>query len=233
MWRATAREAIAPELAWPYDPIKACRFESGRDSCEQSYGVATDSWRSDPVLVAERERAKTAGVAMVGKAQRLANARFGDSAVAALARGQSVYLQLRIDATAWSYRSLRGGVIPDYDRETGGHAVSVVGYRTTPVGRQFLLHNSWGTGWGERGYAWIDEATIRKHLIDAALVDGVLAGGSPNASPPVVTLPTYRPNPGPMATTCAAGTLLDLGTGQCAARCPSGLAPAFGRCWLG
>ena len=228
MWGSSPREAIAPEIAWPYDPIKACRFESGRDSCEQSYGVTTDSWRSDPVLVAERERAKGAGVAQVGRAQRIANAKFGDSAVTALARGQSIYLQLRIDATGWSYRNLKGGVITDYDRETGGHAVSVVGYRTTPLGRQFLLHNSWGTDWGERGYAWIDEATIRKHIIDAVLVESVVTGSSP-----VVTLPPARPNPGPIATTCGTGTLLDIGTGKCAARCPSGLAPAFGRCWLG
>lgn len=235
MWRTTPREAIAPEVAWPYDPIKACRFESGRDSCEQSYGVATASWQRDPQLVAERERVKPLGVAFVGHAQRIANAKFGDSAVAALARGQSVYLQLAIDSTTWSYRGMKNGWIPDYERENGGHAVSVVGYRTTPTGRDFLIHNSWGTSWGERGYAWIAESTIKRHISDAVLVDGVIPG--PTApKPPVVVAPPVtpptRPNPVPLAT-CAAGTVLDVGTGACAARCPSGLAPAFGRCWLG
>lgn len=242
MWRTSDRgvtlEPIARESAWPYDPIKACRFEHGRDSCEQSYGVKTDSWRSDATLVAERERVKDLGIATVGRAQRLSNAKFGDAAVSALASGRPIYLQLKIDSTVWSYRGIRGGVIPDYDRTNGGHAVAVVGYRTVASGRQFLIHNSWGTSWGERGYAWIGEDTIKRHIMDAVLVDGIVAGEAPKppppvvVAPPIVTPPPVRPNPVP-TNRCAAGTGLDLGTGRCASLCPSGFAPAFGRCWLG
>lgn len=36
----------------------------------------------------------------------------------------------------------------------GGHAVLVVGYRQ--AGRLLLVRNSWGAGWGARGYAWLD-----------------------------------------------------------------------------
>jgi hypothetical protein len=222
------REAIALDAAWPYDPIKACRFETGRDSCERAYGVATDSWRGDPQLVVERERARAMGVAAAGRAKRITNAKFGDSAVAALAQGQAVFLQMAIDSRTWSYKGLRSGVIPDWYTTDGGHAVTVVGYRTTPVGRDFLVHNSWGTGWGERGYAWIAEATIARHLSDALLFDAVGAG----LKPPVVVAPPARP--GPVAPAgCAAGTVFDVGAGRCVAPCPSGLAPAFGRCWLG
>jgi hypothetical protein len=156
-----------------------------------------------------------------------------ESAVAALARGQSVYLQLGVDTTTWNYKSLKSGVIPDYDRENGGHAVTVVGYRTTPFGRDFLIHNSWGAGWGERGYAWIAEATIKKHISDALLVEGVIAGGSAKPpAPPIVLAPPARPTPAVLRS-CAAGTVLDVGTGACSTPCASGLAPAFGRCWLG
>ena len=40
----------------------------------------------------------------------------------------------------------------------GGHAVTVVGYRTD--GR-FIVRNSWGTGWGDKGFAYPSEAYIK------------------------------------------------------------------------
>lgn len=223
MWRGTTKEAIVPESAWPYDPIKACRFESGHDSCEQSYGVSTDSWRTDAGLVAERERARSgAGVAFVGKPQKLEPSTAIDSIVSALARGQAVFVDVAIDTRTWSYGRVRSGVLDDWEGSDGGHAVVVVGERLTPTGRELLIHNSWGTSWGERGYAWIREATLTKHLEDALLIDAV-----PTAATPVAPTPT------PPSATCGAGTVLDVGTGRCEKPCPSGFAPAFGRCWLG
>jgi C1A family cysteine protease len=42
----------------------------------------------------------------------------------------------------------------------GGHAMTIVGYddnRVSPRGDKgaFKLLNSWGTGWGDRGYGWV------------------------------------------------------------------------------
>jgi len=39
------------------------------------------------------------------------------------------------------------------DAEVGGHAIGVVGY--DDVLGAWLIRNSWGTGWGEEGYCWI------------------------------------------------------------------------------
>jgi hypothetical protein len=45
----------------------------------------------------------------------------------------------------------------------------------------YLLHNSWGSKWGDGGYAWIHEATIAKHMhgsfgvIDARPLNGIVA----------------------------------------------------------
>lgn len=224
LWRSKPNEAIAPELAWPYDPVKACRFEHGSDTCERAYGVQTGSWQSDPALVAERARARSFGVAFTGRAQKLKGDVVG-SIVAAVASGRPVYTDVGIDSVAWGWRGVQGGVLPEYERaDRGGHAVVIVAYRTTPMGRQFLLHNSWGPKWGEAGYAWMSEAGLRKHLMEAYLVDATIAGG-PTVVPP--------PAPPPVASGCAAGTVLDVGTGKCAPRCKSGLAPLLGQCWLG
>lgn len=229
LWRTKPTEAITAESVWPYDPIKACRFEHGSDACERAYGVSTGSWQGDPILVAERARARSMGVAFTGRAQRLKGDVVG-SIVAALASGRPVNADIGIDTRSWGWRGVQGGVLPEYERaDRGGHAVVLVGYRATPAGRQFLIHNSWGPRWGEGGYAWMSEAGLRKHILEAYLVDATIAGGlapvpppAPPGAPPVATLPT-----------CSGGTVLDVGTGKCAPRCRSGLAPLLGQCWLG
>jgi len=216
---------------WPYDPVKACRFLDRSDTCERSYGVSVGSWQSEPTLVAERDRAARAGVAWASQARVLKN-RPVEQIVAALASGRAVFAQIDIDSVAWGWRGVKGGVLKDYARaDRGGHAVAIVGYRTlgpTPAqgpaqnlsSLQFLLHNSWGTDWGDHGYAWISEGSLRSHLIDAEVVD---ASPSSNAPPPPPAAPSA----------CAPGSALDLGTGRCAAKCPSGLSPLLGACWLG
>lgn len=40
-----------------------------------------------------------------------------------------------------------------YGYSIGLHAVAIVGYSIPK--KQFLLKNSWGTNWGDKGYAWI------------------------------------------------------------------------------
>jgi hypothetical protein len=50
----------------------------------------------------------------------------------------------------------RGGVLPDVPQgqRVGGHMTCVVGYAP---GKLHVL-NSWGTGWGERGFYWMSDA---------------------------------------------------------------------------
>ena len=51
----------------------------------------------------------------------------------------------------------------------GGHAICLVGYNDsldTPDGKgAFRLVNSWGTGWGDAGYAWITYAAVKSSSI--------------------------------------------------------------------
>jgi Papain family cysteine protease len=50
----------------------------------------------------------------------------------------------------------KDGKLAKYDkkRAQGGHAVSIVGYTPT----RFIIRNSWGTGWGNRGFAYASYA---------------------------------------------------------------------------
>jgi C1A family cysteine protease len=70
-----------------------------------------------------------------------------------------------------------GGIIP-YPKPTesvqGGHAVTIVGYDMNKQEGAFLIKNSWGTEWGERGYGWIPMKYFVKHEnADAPLADDI------------------------------------------------------------
>ena len=186
-----SKEPLDAEASWPYDARKACRFERGRDACESAYGLVTDSWRSDPQLVAERERARTIGVAGFRPATTITRDPMNGMANA-LSMGRSVYLVLGIDSTAWGYSNVRGGMLGDYAvADRGDHAVAVVGFRWANGQRQFLLHNSWGTDWGERGFVWMTESSLKRHFTSAYLLDAVPAQGVPQVPPFPAQIPPF------------------------------------------
>lgn len=67
----------------------------------------------------------------------------------------------------------RTGKIPfpgQNDRVEGGHAVMAVGYDDAlKIGNQkgaLLIRNSWGRGWGDKGYGWLPYAYVEENLAD-------------------------------------------------------------------
>ena len=192
IWGRGSKEALALESSWPYQPRKACELNDKDDDCGRTYGVRPGSWRSDPVLAAERERARSLGVARAGQARVLK----GDQVtqlVTALASGRAVYASIGIDGSAWDFRGARQGVLAPYGGETrGGHAVTIIGYRTIGA-RQFLIQNSWGKTWGDGGYVWITEPELRKHLHDAFVLDASPVALTAPATPNVQRCPSGWP----------------------------------------
>ena len=63
----------------------------------------------------------------------------------------------------------KSGTVPMPDTQTehvlGGHAVLTVGYDDTP--QRFIVRNSWGPGWGMKGYFTMPYA----YLLDQNLSD--------------------------------------------------------------
>lgn len=230
IWRKGRSEsALTVEPSWPYDPVKGCKLNEAKSEiwCGEAYHVKPGSWRSDPELVAEVNRARGSGVHRISRVESI-QVRPADTnhIASALASHQAVFAGFDYNRTAWSEFGSAGPVIPDYHKADGGHAVVLVGYRTTPQGRQFLIHNSWGTEWRAGGYAWISEAMVQRHLIDAFTVEVASSNGA--ARPGV---PSAEPKPSvPPESTCPEGQARDTVFGWCAPKCANGAGPTAMLC---
>lgn len=71
---------------------------------------------------------------------------------------------LGVDAT-WDQATATHGNLDTYQPKTvrGGHAVCVVGYTAD---KRFIIRNSWGTAWGDGGFAYASEAYIDAGFFD-------------------------------------------------------------------
>lgn len=75
-----------------------------------------------------------------------------------LAQHGPILVGLNVDHT-WDSATATGGKLDVFQPDTvrGGHAVAVVGYTAD---QRFILRNSWGTGWGDKGFGYASEAYI-------------------------------------------------------------------------
>jgi Papain family cysteine protease len=81
-----------------------------------------------------------------------------------LATKGPILTRLDVDDT-WQNATATKGVLEEYKPDTamGGHAVAFVGYRP---GR-FIVRNSWGTGWGDRGFGYPSLAYAQEAFTEA------------------------------------------------------------------
>lgn len=75
-----------------------------------------------------------------------------------LAAGRPILAGVNVDAT-WDNATANKGKLDKAQPNTarGGHAICIVGY--TKDGR-FIIRNSWGTSWGDGGFAYATQAYI-------------------------------------------------------------------------
>ena len=137
-----------------------------------------------------------------------------------LAQGHAVWFAIHGAHGLQKTEGSPGGpqVVPAYDYQTMPssqrmcHAMALMGYRVKDGKTYYLLQNSWGTGYGEKGYAYLDETTFMKNVKYAYSVEVVPKGSK------------AKTNAGVGATKCTPGHLPDAQTGKCALKCADGSA---------
>merc|ERR1711933_589219 len=81
----------------------------------------------------------------------------------------------------------------DDDQILGGHAVQACGY--DDARKVFIVRNSWGEGWGDRGYFYMPYA----YLSDAGLASDMWVMRSVDGTPlPTEAISTYVPSAAPL-----------------------------------
>ncbi|MFW5740734.1 MAG: C1 family peptidase [Myxococcota bacterium] len=217
---------VGDEASWPYSAPTACSWFS---TCEQGkcseLGVRCGQ-KPQPAAIS---RTDTTARYRISNAVKLENLE-PDTIRAVLAKGQDVWAAFRVTK---AFRRPRGrnAVIPDYDGRTSrsGHAVAIVGYKTEPHGTYFLIKNSWGTDWGDGGYAWMHEKTLARNIYsNAYTIDVVPVGATPTPPGPRPPSPPTPP-PRPPAS-CPGGMEPDSVTGRCVPPCADGSPRANGAC---
>ena len=81
-----------------------------------------------------------------------------------LATKGPILTRLDVDAT-WDASTNNNGNMDEYQPNTtrGGHCVALVGYRKD----RFIVRNSWGTGWGDKGFAYASLAYAQAAFTEA------------------------------------------------------------------
>ena len=214
------KKPIAPWETWPYDERIACQLDqSGDHDCgPYTPPVTQGSGTHDPTLQAKMKDSDSRGQWWVTEYDRIPSD--PDTLAAFLASGADIWTSMDI-GTTWLTAS--GENIGDWTalNTDGGHAFVLAGYRHVGGQRQFLVHNSWGTTWGDRGYAYVSEAMIRGFLKTSYKV--VVANKSAAA-------PTPTEGNALTDDDCGEDQLVDSVTGQCAKICPDDSRPANGKC---
>jgi hypothetical protein len=215
---------IATWTTWPFSPKEGCELSRFDDDCDEHYGVSTNSYARDAKLESELSNAETNGLYKITSIQSMAIPANPNDIAAVLATGADLWVAFSLDVNSWGYQALQqnNNVIPDWTSPEGGHAVMLAGYRVMPDGaKQFLIHNSWGTDWGDHGYAWVSDRMVSQFLKSAYKVK--VASMAPPTPQQQQALPLTDDD-------CDSDELVDGVTGQCSPECPDGSRPMSGVC---
>jgi hypothetical protein len=203
-------QPIGAEQAWPFNATEAVTWIPCADLPKGSKarcGVAIDDVRL--------QKLEASPIGELTEVEYLATPADTPTLQAKIAAGQDIMVGMELP-NAFVPKGRPGSrYIPHYTKSAGpdaGHAVVLVGYAHLPHGTYFLLHNSWGTGWGDGGYAWIHEATLALWARELVAVD----------AEPLERDASSRPKRDRGTTACAAGLLPDSIRAACSPACPDG-----------
>jgi hypothetical protein len=198
--------ALGVEEDWPFD----ARIANMLMPCSGGEKPGTCGYSPDPkkvALVGQRQ------AVLFTRAHNLPDTK-AQTLQLALASGADVVVTMSLPEAFVPKGKPGSRYIPNYTQTPAdsGHAMLVSGYANFKDGAYFLLHNSWGTSWGDGGYAWIHQATLAAHIDEAMVID----------AEPLVFDGALKPKRQRGEVSCAGALVPDSIRGTCAPLCPDG-----------
>ena len=203
-------QPIGLETVWPFDAREAVAWVPCADlprASKINCGLAVDDARMSKVAASS--------IGELTEVEYLTTPLDTKALEAKIAAGQDVMVGIELPAAFVPKGRPGARYIPHYTKSAGpdaGHALLLAGYAQLPHGTYFLAHNSWGSTWGDGGYAWIHEATLNAWVREAIAID----------AEPIERDESSRPRRSRGTTACAPGLLPDSIRAACSPPCPDG-----------
>lgn len=222
---------ISVEDKWPYDAEDACSWLDP-EFCRKGCGKPASYCGEEP----SKKKFKSMNKKAVARITQIVKVDLDDPHAfrEALAKGQDIWIAIKLTPT---FVKVQGDEVPDFDAKDSmsGHAILLAGYRKKDGEYQYLLHNSWGKKWGDKGYAWIGEDTLFRnlqyaYLVDAEPTDDTGSGKSEKNSVGSGKKPKIFSRFGVALGSCDAGMVQDAATKSCVKACADGSPPVNGQC---
>lgn len=130
---------IAPEVDWPYDPAKFATKPSTKAEKDAAEFKVNTTRALDGLTDIKTE----------------------------LAKGNPVAFGFKVYKSFMSKPVASTGIMPvpkSGEQVLGGHAVLAVGYDDSK--KVLIVRNSWGAGWGDKGYFYMPYEVVEKYSMD-------------------------------------------------------------------
>ena len=153
-------QQLGPEQQWPFRAAEATTWVPCSD-----FARPPRSGCGNPVDEAHARAVLATPVGELTEVEYLGTSADTGMLQAKIAAGQDVLITMELPSAFVPRGQAGARYVPNYTKSAGpdaGHAMVIAGYVHLPHGTYFLLHNSWGPGWGDGGYAWIHETTLRR-----------------------------------------------------------------------
>jgi len=157
--------------AWPSDAFNVLATQ-GNDT-QADYQLGNYDWWDQPTAAEKLNAAKfrTVGHRVVfdGRATSESVSAPGQAAIQAeLAAGRPVAIGTSVRSTFQTWNNTSALFNDTTSPVVGAHEMLAVGYNQDGL----LVQNSWGTTWGNRGFARISWSTVQKDVYLADVIDG-------------------------------------------------------------
>jgi hypothetical protein len=203
-------QPIGPEPLWPFNATEATTWVP----CSE-LGKPPGKQCGQPIDAARLAKVEAASIGEFTEVEYLGAPPDVNTLMAKIASGQDIMVAMELPAAFVPKGRAGARYIPHYTKSAGpdsGHAMVLAGYAKLPHGVYFLLHNSWGTRWGDGGYAWLHEATLNAWAREVVDVD----------AEPIARDASSRPRRDRGTTACGPGLLPDSIRATCSPPCPDG-----------